>query len=230
MSKGELYEIMSGLYKYDDYVMANEAAFTQLPLNRIVFTNDSISITDKNKLNEFMQCLREDTLNLDYGEIKIDMPHWRVHTELAFEAENRDDMYAYTDMSVPYESEENIILTHRNIKINANYTKSIQWLKDNGYNSAFSKGNIPSYIAKIPDDSADFKDENYENRVIENTMAVADTVEKMTKVYEYLSAMKINSADKDKYTYGIIYDDNSSYDCNIYLTKEQAEEISILIN
>lgn len=149
------YKTMSDLYRYDEYVKANEGIFRDEEPVKITFHRFGIDITDKAKVEEFVECLKKDVLNMEYKEKDINYTHWDLSTEIAFEvydeladvvATENSEYAGITDVVLPRAGR----LTYEHYSINANFTNTINWLKENGYSSLFSVGiNTPLHIANV---------------------------------------------------------------------------------
>ena len=131
--------IMAGLYQNDDYVTANEAIFRDDKLLRVVFDEGSkIYIPDLNKAAEFVECVRKDVLALEYNQMYINHNYWNIGFEIQYEmtrepvdgpVETVASSYIHDGMVLP----ESSYIDYEHFNINANYTNTINWLRNNGY-------------------------------------------------------------------------------------------------
>ena len=145
------YNIMADIYKFDEYVKANEGIFRDDELVEISFSRFGIEITDKAKIKEFVECLKKDTLNLEYKEQHIDYKHWEIPTELmyAMPMENNPAVQA-TQIADVTEYRPYTRVDYDHVSINANHTNTLNWLKENGYGDMLTLNiNTPIYIVDL---------------------------------------------------------------------------------
>ena len=136
VSEAVNYDVMNKLYGYDEYITANEGIFKNYKLSKVKFDSEK-EITDNQKNAELLECVKKDMLSLEYGKTKIDYEHWGISLKFAFEIPRGEknvfgEIHTYEPMD---ESEYNIV--YESVKINANYTNTLNWLMDNGYDSLF---------------------------------------------------------------------------------------------
>ena len=118
------FEIMEKLYKYDEYKMKVHEVLNG---NVGEFYSLSISgggdyILDKKTIDEFYSCLKEDIMELDYSQIAT---HSFWIQNVGMEYIGKDDM------DKPFEERRNHTY-YMSANVNANFTRSVKWLKDNG--------------------------------------------------------------------------------------------------
>ena len=117
----------------------------------ISFSRFGIEITDKAKIKEFVECLKKDTLNLEYKEQHIDYKHWEIPTELmyAMPMENNPAVQA-TQIADVTEYHPYTRVDYDHVSINANHTNTLNWLKENGYEQMLTLNiNTPIYIVDL---------------------------------------------------------------------------------
>ncbi len=116
-------EILENLYKHESYKKKIFEVFGEEvdEVYRITVNDGNIEITDKEKIEEFFDCLSRDMLELDYTQM-CDSSAW--HTSVTIE-------YVKTENLKEGEDSSHI----RNIyqSINANFRHTLGWLIANGY-------------------------------------------------------------------------------------------------
>ncbi|MBQ3573726.1 MAG: hypothetical protein IJA16_03925, partial [Clostridia bacterium] len=132
VSEAKACEILENLYKYDEYKRKVVELFDDNigEIYRINLNYHNLSFNDKEMMAEFYSCLEEDIMSLDYTQMHENQA-WNMNVIIEY---------------VPKKDLENNIpdrhLNHLDLSINANYTKTIQWLRENGFeNQLFNGGN-----------------------------------------------------------------------------------------
>ncbi len=124
--------ILENLYKFDDYKRKVVELFdTNIgEIYNIGFNHSSVLFNGSEKIKEFYSCLEEDIMSLDYSQMHGGNV-WSMNVIVEYvSAENlkREDSDRY--------------LSSMFLSINANYKKSIQWIRDNGFeDQLFNIGN-----------------------------------------------------------------------------------------
>lgn len=125
-------EILENLYKYDDYKLKVVELFdTNIgKIYNIGFNHNNVVFNDSEMIKEFYSCLEEDIMNLDYTQINADQA-WTMNVIIE---------YVPTEDLKQYDSER--YLNSIYLSINANYTNSIRWIMENGFeNQLFNSSN-----------------------------------------------------------------------------------------
>lgn len=193
VKKGTNNSIMEGLYKFDSYVMATEAIFCDNEIIEI-HLHDNTRIKDENKINEFMECMKKDTLNIGYGNLHIVDSHYSTGVDIQYKmpAENGDVVHTYGSMTGPLSYH----LESMYIDINANYKNTIQWLKQNGYwDSVRLNLADETYIGKV------ITTEN-ESRYMEESVeriAKIDDAQSLAIISDYICNFNINNGNSNEY-------------------------------
>ncbi len=209
VKQGTSNTVMSGLYKFDSYVMANERIFRKNEINEIGLNAFNIRIKDENKIKELVECMQKDTLNLDYSELHIDDIHYDIAMEIQYEVpiEATDDTYTYSS----YPNSQSY-LYHEYIGVNANYTNTIEWLKQNGYwDSVRLKLADKTHIAKIVTSQ---DEQGITSSTMEQIATISDA-ESLNIMSDYICSFKVNNQYSNEYA---IYQ-TDQYGGTDYITK-----------
>jgi len=132
VNQTKAYEILENLYKSDEYKRKVLELFDKNigKIYSINFNHNNGGFNDAEKIKEFYSCLEEDIMSLDYSQMYDDSA-WSMNVIVEYvSAENlkREDSDRYLN---------SIFLS-----INANYKKSIQWMRENGFeNQLFNTEN-----------------------------------------------------------------------------------------
>ncbi len=123
VNQTKAYEILENLYKSDEYKRKVVELFDKNigKIYNIGFNHGNAVFGDSEKIKEFYSCLEEDIMSLDYSQMYA-ADAWSMNVSVEYvpaEDMNRYDSERYLN---------SIFLS-----INANYTKSIQWIRDNGF-------------------------------------------------------------------------------------------------
>ncbi len=132
VNQTKAYEILENLYKSDEYKRKVVELFDKNigKIYSISFNHNNVGFNDGEKIKEFYSCLEEDVMRLDYSQ---------MHTADAWSMNVSVEYVPAEDMD-RYDSER--YLNSIFLSINANYKKSIQWIRDNGFeNQLFNTGN-----------------------------------------------------------------------------------------
>ena len=227
------YKAMTDLYRYDEYVRANEGIFREEELNRISLHNADIEITDKAKAKELLACIQKDMLELEYKEINVNVSHWELSLEAAYELPENDGTEAA--VAVEYADtyyERSARITFEHVSVNANYTNTINWLRTNGYEDALRLTiNAPVHIV----DMSDYNSEEITDKTLTEYAAesldyteISDP-EKLKLLSDFVVDTKMVNDAERTYEY-IIYKDelNGNNDINV-ITRMDEENIQKLM-
>ncbi len=129
----KVYEILENLYKFDDYKRKVEELFdTNIgEIYNIGFNHNNVLFNGSEKIKEFYSCLEEDIMSLDYSQM-YGGNLWSMNVSIEYvpKSASREEYERYSYINNMY------------LSINANYKKSIQWIRDNGFeDQLFNIGN-----------------------------------------------------------------------------------------
>ena len=208
--------VMTDLYTYDDYVVANESIFRDDKLLRVTFggSNSDLTISDPDKAAEFVKCVQQDVITLSYNEMYIDAPHWSINFETQYEMPRYpDDGPTATVTAMPGSSMDGIFLPessyiyYEHHSFNVNYKNTIKWLRDNGYGSIV-KLNISSPVSIVDMSKVDVDTDEYKTfyqRIdAGEEIAVIDNPVKYSKVAEYIENMPVYGGMEQEYCYHVV--------------------------
>ncbi len=220
VKQGTSNTVMSGLYKFYSYKTANEGIFRKNEINEIGLNAFNIRIKDENQINELVECIKKDTLNLGYNELHIDDMHYEISMEIQYKVPIKSinaDIYSYS--SYPGASSFNLYFEY--IGINANYTSTIEWFKQNGYwESVRLKLADKTYIGKI----VTTHNENGATVSSMEKIATISDAASLQILADYICSFKVNN--QNNYEYGIYQIDQ--YDDTRYITKIDYDNLKIL--
>ena len=131
VSESKACEILENLYKSDTYKRKVVELFDD-NIGEIynINLNYNAIFNDKEMMAEFYSCLEEDIMSLDYTQMHENMA-WNMNVIIEYVSKKNLDTYA-----------PERYLNNLHLSINANYTKTIQWIKENGFeNQLFGGGN-----------------------------------------------------------------------------------------
>ncbi len=212
--------VMTDLYTYDDYVVANESIFRDDKLLRVTFggSNSDLTIADPDKAAEFVKCVQQDVMLLSYNEMYIDTDHWNINFEVQYEMPRYPDdgpTATVTAMpaAMPGSSMDGIFLPESSFihyehhSFNANYKNTIKWLRDNGYGSIV-KLNISSTVSIVDMSKVDADNDEYKTfyqRIdAGEEIAVIDNPAKYSIVAEYIENMPVYGGMEQEYCYHVV--------------------------
>lgn len=118
ISEAELCRIMDDLYGWDEYKFANIEFFRDARDEILNVDVGSVQISDPKQIEELMGCLTADLLELDYTEIRQDNHMWNTHIHVEYRWGDEEDA-------------SRIYTVYQNV--NANFTRTVAWLKENWY-------------------------------------------------------------------------------------------------
>jgi len=140
------HEVMSVLYKYEEYKKAAEQIFDddieKLYEVRINHSNVEV-LPDEAGTQELAQCLREDILALDYDQMYTDGSAW--NRNIGIEYQSKQDTEVQKQSATPNSRS----VRYMDITINANFKNTINWIKENGYWDYLKMNNAPEYVFYI---------------------------------------------------------------------------------
>jgi ABC-2 type transport system permease protein len=128
----ESYEILENLYKFDDYKRRVVELFdTDMgEIYNIGFNHNNVLFNGSEKIKEFYSCLEEDIMSLDYSQM-YGGNLWSMNVSIE-----------YVPKSASEREEYERYINNMYLSINANYKKSIQWIRDNGFeDQLFNRAN-----------------------------------------------------------------------------------------
>lgn len=201
-------EIMDYMYKSDRYVMSNEEFFIAEDVIGIRFPDRETYISDIKQISELMDCIKKDILILDYTDMHIESQHHSYVLELDL-PKNADD--------------EEYVINQTSVRINSNYSNTIEWLKQNGYwENLKYKYTQEVCIGKL--------EENITRNIYDIDKAIFTIKDEasLNTLSEYVSTMKIKEGD---YQYAIYtLDKEDRIIPQTVLTDAQFNEIKQLLN
>ena len=121
VSEELLCRVLDELYKSHEYKRKTMEIFSE-DIGRIYnvqIYNSGGEIVDEAEIEEFVTCLREDLLELEYTEIR-NHSSWYANVGLEYTREEESEEDKHRIYSV-------------NQHINSNFTRSVKWLMDHGY-------------------------------------------------------------------------------------------------
>ena len=140
------HEVMSVLYKYEEYKKACEQIFDddiekfyEIRINH----NEVEIISNEASTQELTECLRKDILALDYDQMYTDGSAW--NRNIGIEYQSKKD--AEVEKLSPNPNSRAI--RYMDIPINANFKNTINWIKANGYWDYLKLNNSPEYVYYI---------------------------------------------------------------------------------
>lgn len=131
VSEAKACEILENLYKSGTYKRKVVELFDE-NIGEIynINLNYNAIFNDKEMMAEFYSCLEEDIMSLDYTQMHENQA-WNRNVIIEYVPKKDLDTYA-----------PDRHLNSLSLELNANYTKTIQWLKENGFeNQLFNTGN-----------------------------------------------------------------------------------------
>ncbi len=144
-----LHDIMSGLYKSEEYKEKQERVLNSVKTaHSVELSNDghSTSIKDEEKMNELVGCIKKDVRELSYNEIYSGSRSFGVGIGFLLPEEEYDIYEAETMHTA---GDEEIRISHYHQSINSNYKHTIKWLRDNGlWEDVSLKNTGIMYVAK----------------------------------------------------------------------------------
>ncbi len=209
VKQGTSNAVLSDLYKYDSYKMAAEGIFREGEINEIYFHAFDISIKDENKIKQLVECIKKDTLSLGYNELRIDDIHYEISMgiqyKVAIEVRGENSASSYPGVS-------SFNLYHDYVGVNANYTNTIGWLKQNGYWERVKlKLADNTYIGKMVTSQTQ---EDYKVNKVEKIATISDA-KSLQIVSDYICSFKVSNQNNNQYA---IYQIDE-YDDTRYITK-----------
>ena len=132
VSEAKACEILENLYKLDTYKRKIVELFDENigEIYNINLNHHATAFNDKEMMAEFYSCLEEDIMSLDYTQMHENQA-WDMNVIIEYVPKKDLDAYA-----------PDRHLNNLHLSINANYTKTIQWLRENGFeNQLFNTGN-----------------------------------------------------------------------------------------
>ena len=111
-------KVLSSLYENDEYIKATQFIFRDNEIISITLDNE-VKIYDEGALKELVECIRSDMLNLGYNDLVL-FRNVGIHLDVEYKVEADDDR-------------ERSYIEYEGFRINSNYTNTINWLKENGY-------------------------------------------------------------------------------------------------
>ena len=201
-SNEKVFDVLSELYSHDAYVRANEGVFTDKKLNKISFTKEGQDINITENASGLLECIQTDKLALAYGEQKINQYHFSLPLEIAFEIKENPETTEVaaipSDNSVP----SGVRLWFENVSVNMNYTNTLNWLRENGYES-YIYPNLDEnvYISK----NVYTYDEEYtkEHTTTTEDMTIITDPNKIKVISDFIVNTKIHNDTKKEYIYSI---------------------------
>ncbi len=132
VNEAQRYEIIGGLYEFDDYRRAQEGLVSEKPQDvyriNIYNTNgDNAILTNPEEINGLHEALSKDLMSLDYNQIYTDYNSTHVTYEI-----NRVGNLG-EDVTVPYTEIGGKRIEYADADINTNFKNTHKWLADNGY-------------------------------------------------------------------------------------------------
>lgn len=236
--------MMSEFYKSENYKKAALELFSEnveelvgIRINRL--DADYQTELSGREAKELFECIREDQLNATYDELNVDYgTYFSADTEVQYIPKTEENAIGVQ------ETAENETVTRREmvvhkmwLSINSNYTKTLAWLKDNGYGNPIAIAPIENmYIYKYPEAAPHSSDSDeltsFPSVVSDDVKEIAQkaafdienyiklTPEDMKKTLEYAYNMRVCDQSGDV-TYGIYFTEKgeiSEQDCNTLMT------------
>ncbi len=123
--------VLENLYKVDEYKRKVMEIFNPEigEIYSIGLNHGNMTFNDKDMIKELYSCLEADIMSLDYSQL-YDGNEWDMNVTIEFmPAVKSESEYSHRYVNNMY------------LKLNANYTKSIKWLRKNGFeNQLFNTG------------------------------------------------------------------------------------------
>ena len=230
IEKDTLHDIMNSIYENEEYKKKQERIF--IPMEEIYsirLNGDggyNQSIEDPIKMQELINCIKEDILTLSYNEIYSGSREFGI--EIGYIPQEDSNEIYYDE--VYREDNTSIRIRHEYEAINANYKNTIKWLRDNGYweSVAFK----PSGIMYIARDWKDLPFFDEEGRLVDYIkekdsfikLEDAKDIEKIA--YFCNNTPREYVKEKDRYTVYIVY--NEQEKDHSTLTEISIDEIRTL--
>ncbi len=203
--------IMTDLYRYDDYVVANEDAFRDDKVFNISFSGSGYEkvISEPDKISEFIECFRRDVISLEYNEMYVETHHWNINFEIQYEMPSYPDA-APTSTAVAVAVVDNMVLPqskyidYAHHSINANYKNTLKWLRDNGF-ADVAGINISSPVTIV--DMSRVEADEYKTfyEMVDKGVEIAeiDNVQKYPLIAEYIVNMPVMGGADEEYKYAV---------------------------
>ena len=140
IDEAQLHKIMNSLYENKEYKKKNERIFTPMEtVYKATLQNEgaiTVNITETKQLEELVECIRKDTENLSYSQINSDS--WSFGIELNYipvesKTINLNGIEVTKSSVIGISEEEDLRIEYIYQGINANYTNTINWIRENGY-------------------------------------------------------------------------------------------------
>ena len=238
VKQGTSKSIMTDLYKYDDYVMANEDAFREDKLFRVSFSGSNYEkyISDPEQIAEFVKAYQSDVLSLDYNEMYVNSHHWDINFEIQYEMPSYPNdgptstavaVAVIDDMQIP----QSTYIDYSHHSVNANYKNTLKWLRDNGF------GNVASFSIASPVtivDMSGVEDDEYKSfyEMVDSGVEIAriDNAEKYPLIADYIVNMPVDGSIEDEYKYAVCHKfDNGEVSRITEMTQENVDELLEII-
>ena len=203
--------IMTELYEYDDYVVANEDAFRDDKIMAVSFVGSDYEkhIDDPQKAAEFVECFKKDILSMKYNEMYINSYHWNISFEIQYEMQTYYDDRPVATSTVAVvgndmEMQKTAYIDYAHHSINANYKNTIKWLSDNGYGNV-GRLNLNSPVTIV--DMSGLERDDYKSyyEMADNGVKIAeiDTPEKYHLIADFVVNMPVDGGIEDEYIYAV---------------------------
>ncbi len=235
ITEDRLHQIMNSLYKNKEYKEALEAIYTPMEsVYRVGLQSGGQYVDlaeDKEKMKELVLCIKEDVENLSYSQMYND--GWSFSVEINYVPVEEKIInlngVEVTKSSVVGISEENRI-EYMHQSINPNYTKTMNWIKENGYWENISIKNTGDiYIAR---DWRDLPFVDEEGRLVEiipekNNFVKIENKDDIQKLIDYAQTAfteYIPSGEKFR-VYQIVSENTKDYNSVTTLKKEEIAKL-----
>lgn len=234
----QLHKAMNSLYENEEYKEKLEEIFT--PMESVYKAtlqsggNFTATIDDSEQVNELVKCIKKDVENLNYSRINCD--GWSFSVELHY-VPVKNNVIRLNGAEVTEsviagmaEDSKDIRIEYMYQGINANYTNTINWIRENGYwDSIAIKNEGVMYITR---DWKDLPFVDEEGRVVDiiegkdNFIKLEDSAD-IGKVIEFVhNTPRDYISDDEKFRiFHVVNDATKDYNVVAYLTKAEIAEL-----